>query len=198
MSDSAALGSDVESSEPGTSHVRRYNVERSCIRCHERKVRCNKAIPCSACVRAKTQCSYPGPGRAKRRSQRTAQSQVVPRLERLEKALAVIPERRKFDTTIEKLNFGIPSGLSPPESPAYSIANIAVKKQRSAPTDQCSSQGLLVKDGTSTRYINESLLSQVLEKVILVPAKNCLILGPLRTELIDLVVEIRKANFRPP
>ena len=50
--------------------VRRYDVERSCIRCRERKVRCDKAVPCSMCLRIKAPCRYPGPERVKCRSQR--------------------------------------------------------------------------------------------------------------------------------
>ncbi|KAK6087792.1 transcriptional regulatory protein [Seiridium cupressi] len=51
--------------------MRRHNVERSCLRCHERKVRCDKAKPCTRCIQAGIPCQYPGPERTNRRTQKT-------------------------------------------------------------------------------------------------------------------------------
>ena len=41
----------------------------ACIRCSERKVRCDKEDPCNACVRHKVECVYraPDPSRKKRK-----------------------------------------------------------------------------------------------------------------------------------
>src|SRR4051794_23964791 len=83
-------GPPSPSKAPPRAVARRYNVPRSCVRCHERKVRCDKATPCRPCVRAEAECRYPGPERAKRRSQKTTLATVVPRLEVLEHSLVVI------------------------------------------------------------------------------------------------------------
>ena len=53
-------------------------------------------------------------------------------------------------------------------SPEASFALSELHKSQSAPSDTqqfVPLQGVLVKDGETTRYINEALLSQVLEKV---------------------------------
>ncbi|OKL58231.1 hypothetical protein UA08_06842 [Talaromyces atroroseus] len=148
--------------------VRRYNVERSCLRCHERKVRCNKALPCSACTCAKVQCRYPGPERTKRRSQRGAQVQLGSRLDRLERALGAmttIPERADPETDARLLGVTDSCGTStssPP--PPKGLSTSSVGRSRTAPPENHPTRGLLIQDGASTRYINEAMLSQMLEK----------------------------------
>lgn len=143
--------------------VRRYNVERSCIRCHERKVRCNKATPCSACLRAKIPCHYPSPVRAKRRSHRHAasDSNLTPRLERLERLVSKLPKEGSQSTDLNRIIKSRPRRVSGPSSrPAHDTQD-----NRDASLKSRSREGLLLKDGDSTRYINEMLFSSVLEKV---------------------------------
>jgi hypothetical protein len=53
---------------------------RSCIRCNQRKVRCDRKYPCSACAKAGEQCSYPGPKRARRILDRLPISELLARL----------------------------------------------------------------------------------------------------------------------
>ena len=57
---------------------------RSCISCRKRKVGCNKKHPCAHCSRAGTECIYPGPGRAPRRSRKPPDTEMLARLRRLE------------------------------------------------------------------------------------------------------------------
>ncbi|PWY75337.1 hypothetical protein BO94DRAFT_627325 [Aspergillus sclerotioniger CBS 115572] len=123
--------------------VRRYDVERSCIRCHERKLRCDKATPCSMCLRAKVPCCYPGPERVKRRSKRLS-AKPRPRLQMLERDVAGINGPSEVDRDATDLNKSERQPVEEAEGPRLS-------------------NGLLVKEGSSARYINESLLSRVLE-----------------------------------
>jgi hypothetical protein len=58
--------------------------KRSCERCSQRKVRCDRTYPCGACVKATAQCSYPGPKRARRTLNRPPISSLVARLKYLE------------------------------------------------------------------------------------------------------------------
>ena len=134
---------------------RRYDVERSCLRCHERKVRCDKSNPCSRCLRAEASCRYPGPERIKRRSQR---AKVVPRLEVLERAIAAINS---------KGSSGVDTHPSSSEKVPDTQGGVT---DRSSPSEQ--SEEFLVKEGVSTRYINEALLSCVLEKVCRIRCSN--------------------------
>ena len=133
--------------------VRRYNVERSCLRCHERKVRCDRALPCLKCVQAKASCRFPGPGRIKRRSQRPM---AAPRLDMLERAAALNPGD---SSEIPNRSF---SGSTFPHEAASNI-QIPVTG-RAVPTE-----GVLVNEGTSSRYINELLFSRVLAEVRIPP-----------------------------
>jgi len=64
-------------SAPMDDNIRRYNVERSCLRCHERKVRCNKGSLCNKCMRLGVPCQYSGPGRVKCRLPKTTVTDVV-------------------------------------------------------------------------------------------------------------------------
>lgn len=57
---------------------------RSCTTCRKRKVKCDKRHPCSNCNRAAIECTFPGPGRAPRRSRKPPDTELLARLRRLE------------------------------------------------------------------------------------------------------------------
>ncbi|KAJ6145720.1 C6 transcription factor [Penicillium chermesinum] len=125
---------------------RRYNVERSCLRCHERKVRCDKRSPCSKCVRLNLPCHYPGLRIEKRRPPRSADADVVARLEQLERA-------------ITSLAAG-PSLGNIPKNAEAPVRETALDSESSLPSSSAQ-HGFLGKDGT---YMDEPLLARVLEK----------------------------------
>lgn len=130
---------------------RRYNVERSCLRCHERKVRCDKGSPCNKCVRLGVPCQYPGPMRVKRRAPKTTVTDVVTRLEQLERSIATLgspgPSQQNVSSVAEAQ-----SSASKDDS-AHSLGMLTEGR----PTHH----GILVNGGS---YIDEPLLSRVLEK----------------------------------
>ncbi|EED12155.1 C6 transcription factor, putative [Talaromyces stipitatus ATCC 10500] len=140
----AAVPRDIDSFNSRKPVLRRYNVERSCIRCHERKIRCDRKTPCSTCTKANAQCQYPGPEKGRRRSKREQQSQLVPRIDEHDDHLDVT-------RSSQELSPAIPTGNQKTQN---------VSEGQSLD----SNRGFLLKDGASTRYINEGLLSQVLEK----------------------------------
>lgn len=137
---------------PQRAIARRYDVERSCIRCHERKVRCDRDKPCSNCIRSQIACRYPGPERTKRRSQRQPQAkteQLGPRLARLERAIAALAQQ------------GPPGEHDRPSHASSTHTSEMNANEYGSGTGK----GLLVTEGTSTRYMDESLFLQVLDKV---------------------------------
>ncbi|KAJ5718377.1 C6 transcription factor [Penicillium malachiteum] len=151
-----------QSEPPGQSSKdvikRRYDVERSCIRCHERKVRCDRANPCSNCLRAKIPCRYPGPERTKRRSQKkpTARTdQFGPRLAMLERAIATLTQQAAG----ERDRLAHTSSSTASTEQTLENTNTHTHASRGSPNE-----GLLVKEGTSTRYMDESLFMQLLER----------------------------------
>lgn len=59
----------------------------ACVRCSQRKVRCNKQDPCSACTRHNVQCIYRAPKPSRRRRAVANDSSVVARLKHYEALL---------------------------------------------------------------------------------------------------------------
>ncbi|KAG4267316.1 hypothetical protein FPRO04_04928 [Fusarium proliferatum] len=58
---------------------------RSCTFCRQRKVKCDRQKPCSNCIRANNNCSYPaGRGRAAKKSTQRLDARLVDRLQKLE------------------------------------------------------------------------------------------------------------------
>ena len=59
--------------------------QRSCVTCRRRKVRCDKIHPsCTNCTKAGTECIFPGPGRAKRKTRKPQDAELLARLKKLE------------------------------------------------------------------------------------------------------------------
>ncbi|GAB1201522.1 hypothetical protein APSETT445_000097 [Aspergillus pseudonomiae] len=131
--------------------LRRYNVSRSCIRCHQRKVRCDKSHPCTTCARSNVTCRYPGSEKTKRRAPNVGLNEVAARLARLERAVSAIVGADE--------DIAVPTSLG---SGPVSTDRTAVGQQVKEP--YALREGFLVTSGASTRYINESFLSHVLEK----------------------------------
>ncbi|KAK6835634.1 hypothetical protein RU639_002378 [Aspergillus parasiticus] len=90
--------------------LRRYNVSRSCIRCHQRKVRCDKSHPCTTCTRSNVTCRYPGSEKTKRRAPNVSLNEVAARLARLERTVSAIVGGDE-DVTVP--SSGLPKGGDP-------------------------------------------------------------------------------------
>lgn len=141
--------------------VRRYNVERSCLRCHERKVRCDKAVPCNKCVRLNVPCQYPGPRRAKRRSPKTMVTDVAARLEQLERSITALAGDKMAGVSAQVNQMLAGLGSNAQSSPvSLAIEPVPGQSTRSA-GDEESPRGFLSRDGN---YVDDPVLSQVLEK----------------------------------
>ncbi|KAA8651223.1 hypothetical protein EYZ11_005195 [Aspergillus tanneri] len=115
-------------------------MERSCLQCHQRKVRCSKTLPCAACSRLGVSCRYPSADRPRRVQKAT----ITDRVAQLERSLAVLANS--------------PSSSSPsdPKRDTSYLPDLPPSPSRR--------QELLVPDGISTRYINETFLSRILKK----------------------------------
>lgn len=62
----------------------------ACVRCSERKVRCDRKAPCNSCVRHNVQCVF-RPPKPSRRKRAVAQDEVV--LEKLKRYEALLREK---------------------------------------------------------------------------------------------------------
>lgn len=63
---------------------RSSTARRSCQRCNQKKIRCDKAEPCEKCFKSNSEYVFPGPGRAPRRKKRPLKAELVSRLKLLE------------------------------------------------------------------------------------------------------------------
>ncbi|KAH8205543.1 hypothetical protein TruAng_000249 [Truncatella angustata] len=88
-----------QSSSPGSSAPHVQNVQNaqdatkvtrgtSCVLCQQRKVRCDKAKPCSNCVKAGVECRVIPPQPPRRRKKRISERDLVARLRKYEALLA--------------------------------------------------------------------------------------------------------------
>ncbi|ETS74372.1 hypothetical protein PFICI_14238 [Pestalotiopsis fici W106-1] len=157
MADATVLGgSETPQPPPRAGGARRYNVERSCIRCHQKKIRCDKSIPCSTCVKSGNveSCRYPGPERAKRRPRKEASTSLVEQVERLEQIVSNSLKRKRNHDQDERPSRVRSSSLE---------GNLSHRHPSHGPSNFT---GLLVKDGNMVRYVNDHVLSHILEKVL--------------------------------
>jgi hypothetical protein len=128
----------------------RNRIERSCLPCHQRKIRCNKRLPCSNCVRIDVSCSYPGTEPSGRRPPRTSIAEVATRVARLERTITAM-SNGILQTSHETASAHTPS-----------FARLTMSRTQTA---EDATAELLVQGGYTSRYVNEVLLSRVLDKV---------------------------------
>ncbi|KAK7178689.1 fungal specific transcription factor domain-containing protein [Paraphaeosphaeria sporulosa] len=151
---------------------------RSCFTCRRRKVKCDIKQPCSNCARAKIECTFPGPGRAPRKSVRPPDAELLERLRRLEgivqslSAQAGVHEqeavKRERDNDSRQRNisehcFG--SAISDDSAKA----NLSVVVDNSAEGLKSRSGRLVVAKGRS-RYISNSFWASLNNEVEDLPA----------------------------
>ena len=140
----------------------RRRLDRSCMVCHRRKVRCDKKIPCANCVRAGVLCHFPSTDRPEPRKSRTTISDIASRLGQLERTITAIASS---DYSLKNED-SVQDRSQSPHAPSPSQDGAS---DSPATGENSSSSGLLVQDGYSSQYVNEVLLSRVLEEVLLGP-----------------------------
>jgi hypothetical protein len=75
----------VNSSESMLAH-HPSALARSCLECRRRKIKCDRSLPCSYCIKVKIRCSYPPPNAASQKTDSKAAEPGVPRIEGIERA----------------------------------------------------------------------------------------------------------------
>ncbi|KAL5430514.1 hypothetical protein PMIN06_012527 [Paraphaeosphaeria minitans] len=148
---------------------------RSCVTCRRRKVKCDKKQPCSNCARAKTECVFPGPGRAPRKSRKPADGELMERLRRLEGVVlnlnAQVEEHEQQDAEREKNGnavAGCPLGDAGVEQggcpSGRDLAGASVVSDNSVEGLETRFGRLVVDEGRS-RYINNSFWASLNNEV---------------------------------
>lgn len=144
---------------PPSPHPRR-KPERSCVLCHRRKIRCDRQSPCLACVRARLTCTYPASDKPVRRVRKATIADVASRISDLEKTIVAASIDQGSTARGSLLphahaatSVGLPGSMpvSPHASPQES--------------QELPSEEVLIRNGTSSQYFNELLISRVIEEV---------------------------------
>ncbi|KAJ5572933.1 hypothetical protein N7450_009917 [Penicillium hetheringtonii] len=90
--------------------------KRSCTRCNQKKVKCNRRSPCNHCVKAKETCIFPGDKRAPRQLNRPPVSELLARLKELE---AEVDQLRSKESDPLLTEESAPKSNELPESLAF-------------------------------------------------------------------------------
>lgn len=141
------------------SGSRRRKVDRSCVLCHRRKVRCDKKMPCSTCTRTAVLCCYPSGENPGPRQPKTTISAIATRLVQLERTLTAI------SSDLVPAHGDHQDRLSRAETPVSGSTPVNDGDDEREDYSPLATEEILVRDGHSSRYINEVLFSRVLEEV---------------------------------
>ncbi|KAK7756072.1 hypothetical protein SLS62_002015 [Diatrype stigma] len=128
----------------------RKKLERSCLACHRRKVRCSKELPCSTCVKNHVACSYPPAGRKRRApNPKTRITDIATRVSQLERTL--VSSSRASEP--------------PPRATTSSRDTSRVAEAPYTPYSQTQDGYEVNKEAlVENQYYNEDLLSRVIEQ----------------------------------
>ncbi|KAB5585678.1 fungal-specific transcription factor [Coniochaeta sp. 2T2.1] len=165
-------------------------VERSCILCHRRKIKCDKKHPCSTCTKTGVLCCYPASEQpTARRPRKTTIADVAERLVRLERTLVAI------STTTTGEGGSTADAAETPGDGGGGGASGEGRKEGAGEEGESPSvlEEFLFQNGDSSRYMNEILISRVLEKEDELRS----VLGAQETVKSDLLHETDGDRFQP-
>lgn len=141
-------------------------IERSCAACHRRKVRCDKKFPCSQCIRSSFECSYPPAGPVAKRARKTTINDVASRISQMERTI----ESFRAQQSTSPQPSGSTSSITASNTPTTSTAvpsSVGARDEfmSQAIPERTYREGLLLNKGRVSHYVNEVLLSRVIEQV---------------------------------
>lgn len=140
---------------------------RSCVICRRRKVRCNKTYPCSNCAKAKVQCIFPAPERAKRRPRKPPDGELMNRLRRLEGVI----QGMGMSVEEELAASGAAGGSTQEQVPlprsgsGPALAGLNSNKSSSPTTKLGNDFGRLVVSEGKSRYVNNRFWATLTSEV---------------------------------
>ncbi|EXJ90761.1 hypothetical protein A1O1_03865 [Capronia coronata CBS 617.96] len=129
----------------------------SCIRCFERKVKCDKQNPCSNCVKSKVECVFRVPPAPRRRKRRPPEEILLARL-------------KKCEELLQTMGVDVDSSSTPTISPATTNdAQTSASQLGAEPTYSRhglftapgSNSGQLIVDRGKSRFIENNLWTSV-------------------------------------
>ncbi|KAF2655831.1 hypothetical protein K491DRAFT_598281 [Lophiostoma macrostomum CBS 122681] len=136
----------------------------ACVRCSDRKVKCNREVPCSACVRHRALCIYRPPKAPRRKKTHAPHDQLVERLRRYEHLLqerGIDPEPPRSIDNPEEIP---PIEQGPTPAASAETAGVAQSPMPvSAPSEPRATifKPEVIQGRSGTRLVDNSLWSRV-------------------------------------
>lgn len=129
----------------------RSSNKRSCIRCNQRKVGCDRNQPCGRCLESGVECKYPGNKRTPRRLKRPPISEIMAHLRKLEEEVGYL----RSTSTANQMDISLQSSL-----------NDASRRKEDNKQPQ-RSKGRLIVRGERSRYVDDEASVLIGNKVSL-------------------------------
>ena len=134
----------------------------SCLRCAERKVRCDKQNPCSNCVKSKVRCIFRTPPAPRRRKERPQVEVLLARLkicEDLLKSKGIDTDSHRSLSGSSAVTTDAPTNHShiDPES-SFEINHAELSPE---PDEHANKSGQLLFDQGKSRFIENTLWTSV-------------------------------------
>ncbi|KIX03892.1 uncharacterized protein Z518_07445 [Rhinocladiella mackenziei CBS 650.93] len=133
----------------------------SCIRCFERKVKCDKQNPCSNCVKSKVDCVFRIPPAPRRRKKRPQEELLLARLKKCEDLL------KSKGISIDSPDIPGPSSTSPTDTvpgASHNLPDAVLRGSQAefyASPDTTVKSGQLIVDHGKSRFIENNLWTSV-------------------------------------
>lgn len=149
---------------------RSKQMERSCIICHQRKLRCDKGFPCARCTKSGVLCHYPDKEEPVPRRARTTLATLAERLALLERTIIAIsndPVEVVGQARRQRHQLHLPLPKSSEESQANeenqkNTSDLMTLGEGKAPEYS----ETLIQNDSASYYINDFLFSRILEEVL--------------------------------
>ncbi|KZF26349.1 hypothetical protein L228DRAFT_10495 [Xylona heveae TC161] len=152
-------------STPGVAVVKNPK-NHSCVLCQQRKVKCDRKDPCSACRKAQVECVFRPPAPPRRRKRRSPEATLLARLKRYEEMLRSYgvkldgsdgeggefgPEGNEMDTEASEVDYRKTSGIS----------GMRIKDSASPAMEP----GRLISERGMSRYLDNNLWTSLSDEV---------------------------------
>lgn len=137
MSTIRGKNTDIPSTVDSPSSTTKPQRVLACVRCQQRKVKCDRKYPCSNCIRSRTQCEQPVPV-LHRRKRRFPERELLDRIRSYEGLLS--QNRIKFEPLHREITDG-KSPHSPHREGSYGLEDKhpqTVKTDHSSPSTTAS------------------------------------------------------------
>jgi len=133
----------------------------SCVRCFERKVKCDKQHPCSGCVRSKAECVFRVPAAPRRKKKRPQEEILLAKLKQYEELL----QSKGINVDEIQSSSTVTSGAGSSSQPTVPSFSAETELPGSHTDYYTHPKGKLIMDQGRSLFIENNLWTSVSEEV---------------------------------